>query len=251
MEKAVKDAAALARSLAAGRERSTEAAERAVTESASFTAEEARSEGLIDVIARDRAHLLDQLDGRTITRFGGRTETLELSGAEVVTLERTFAERVLTVLASPQLAYLLLMLGAIGLLVEVTSPGLVVPGVAGGIALLLGLYGFSILPVNVVGALLIAAGLALLVAEVFVTSYGMLALGGIVAFVVGSLILVDTPVPRVSSLRTQARSSCTASTGRRRPSSRSRRVARSASTPSRASGCGCPPWSDCQPRRTS
>jgi membrane-bound serine protease (ClpP class) len=197
MEKAVKDAAALARSLAAGRKRSTRAAERAVTESASFTADEARSEGLIDMIARDRAHLLGQLDGRTIHRFGGRTETLALSGAQIVKIERTFAERVLTVLASPQLAYLLLMLGAIGLLVEVTSPGLVVPGVAGGIALLLGLYGFSVLPVNVAGALLIVAGLALLVAEVFVTSYGLLAIGGIVAFVIGSLILVDTPVPEL------------------------------------------------------
>jgi membrane-bound serine protease (ClpP class) len=103
----------------------------------------------------------------------------------------------LTVIADPQVAYLLLMIGAIGLLVELTSPGLIVPGIAGALALLLGLYGLSVLPVSLIGALLIAAALGLLVAEVFVTSYGLLATAGIAAFVVGSLMLVDAPVPEL------------------------------------------------------
>lgn len=195
LDKAVQDAAALARALAERRGRSVEAAERAIVESASFTAEEARDRGLIDVVATGRDQLLSALDGRELTRFDGERHTLRLRGATVVPLERTFAERVLTVIAAPQVAYLLLMLGAIALLIEMTNPGLIVPGVAGGIAMLLGLYGLSVLPVNVVGALLIAVGLGLIVAEVFVTSYGLLAGAGIAAFVGGSLMLVDTPVP--------------------------------------------------------
>jgi membrane-bound serine protease (ClpP class) len=198
IDKAAKDAAALARSLAEGRKRSVGAAEKAVVESASFTAEEARAQGLIDVIAQDRKHLLEQLDGRTITRFDGERQTLQLRGAEVVAIERTFAERVLTVVAAPQVAYLLLMLGAMGLLIELMSPGLFIPGIAGAISLLVGMYGMSVLPVSVSGALLILAGLALLVAEVFVTSYGALAIVGLACFVIGSLILVDAPVPELA-----------------------------------------------------
>jgi len=197
LDKAAKDAAALARSLAEGRKRSVAPAEKAVLESASFTADEARTQGLVDLIATDRASLLEQLDGRTITRFDGQRQTLQLRGAQVVTIERTFAERVLTVVASPQVAYLLLMLGAMGLLIELMSPGLFIPGIAGALSLLLGMYGLSVLPVSVSGALLIIAGLALLVAEVFVTSYGVLAVAGLASFIVGSLILVDAPVPEL------------------------------------------------------
>lgn len=195
VDKAVNDAAALARSLAAGRKRSVKAAEQAVVEATSFTADEALARGLIDEIATDREQLLRAIDGRTITRMGGRTETLELDGAEIVPVDRTFAERVLTVIAAPQVAYLLLMLGAIGLMIELMSPGGLVPGIAGAISLLLGIYGLSVLPVNVSGALLIAVGLGLIVAEVFVVSYGFLAIAGIACFVIGSLILVDAPVP--------------------------------------------------------
>jgi membrane-bound serine protease (ClpP class) len=197
LDKDANDAAALARSLAAGRNRPVEWAERAVLASAAFTADEARAHGLIDVIAVDREALLDALHGRTITRFDGTQMTLHVRDAEVGPVERTFAERVLTVIADPQVAYLLLMIGAIGLLVELTSPGLIVPGIAGALALLLGLYGLSVLPVSLIGALLIAAALGLLVAEVFVTSYGLLATAGIAAFVVGSLMLVDAPVPEL------------------------------------------------------
>ncbi|HEX7838112.1 MAG TPA: NfeD family protein, partial [Kofleriaceae bacterium] len=179
------------------RNRSVEWAERAVTESEAFTADEARAHGLIDVIAPDRDTLLAALHGRTITRFDGTRTTLHVRDTEVQRVERTFAERLLTVIADPQVAYLLLMAGAIALLIELTSPGLVVPGVAGALSLLLGLYGMSVLPVSAVGALLIAAAFGLFVAEVFVTSYGLLATAGIASFVVGSLILVDAPVPEL------------------------------------------------------
>lgn len=197
LDKAAKDAAALARSLAEIRKRAVEPAEAAVVESASFTAEEARTNGLIDIVAEDRDRLLESLDGRSITRVDGRRHTLQLRGADVATLDHTFAERVLTVIAAPQVAYLLIMLGAFGLVIELMSPGLLVPGLAGGLSLLLGMYGMSVLPVSVSGALLIAAGAALLVAEVFVTSYGLLAAAGIASFVVGSLILVDAPIPEL------------------------------------------------------
>lgn len=195
LAKAVEDAAAFVRSLAQGRGRPADLAAKAVTESASYSAEEARESGLVDVVAADRPALIAALDGRTIQRFDGRTQRLALGDPEVVPIERTFAERVLTVLASPQLAYLLMMLGALGLLVELMSPGLIVPGVGGLLLLLVGLYAFSVLPVSLVGALLIIAGLGLLVAEVLVTSYGLLAVGGIAAFLVGSLMLVDSPIP--------------------------------------------------------
>lgn len=197
LDKAVQDAAALARSLAEGRKRNVTAAKEAVVESASFTAVEARTRGLIDVVAASRSQLLEELDGRTITRFDGRRHTLHLGDAEVVTMKRTLAERVLTVIAAPQVAYLLMMLGAIALLVELMSPGLYVPGIAGAISLLLGMYGLSVLPVNVSGALLIVAGLALMVAEMFATAYGLLAVAGLACFVIGSLILVDAPVPEL------------------------------------------------------
>jgi membrane-bound serine protease (ClpP class) len=172
-------------------------AEKAVLESAAYSADEARVHRLIDVIAADSGALQAALDGKTITRIDGSTRPLDLRGAEVAPLGRTFAERLLSVIADPQVAYLLLMLGAIGLLIELTNPGGIVPGVAGALSLLLGVYGLSILPVSVVGGLLIAAGLGLLAAEIFATSYGLLAVAGIASFVVGSLMLVDAPIPEL------------------------------------------------------
>jgi membrane-bound serine protease (ClpP class) len=194
-EKATQDAAALARALAKQRGRSVKWAEKAVTESRAYSADEARDRGLIDKVATSREQLLSELDGVTVRRPDGTTDTLYLRGLEVVVLERTFAERVLAVIADPQIAYLLLMIGAIGLLLELMSPGVIVPGVLGAISLLVGMYGLSMLPVSWVGALLIAAGLALIIAEVFVVSYGLLAVGGLASFAIGSLMLVDAPIP--------------------------------------------------------
>lgn len=194
IQKATSDAAALARSLAAARGRPVQAAEQAVLESVSFTAAEARERGLIEHVVESRADLVAALDGREVRRFDGTRQTLQLSD-EVVVIGPTVAERILGLIADPEVAYLLFLLGMLGILIEVFSPGAVLPGVLGGVSLLLALFAFSVLPVRVVGVLLLVVGVGLLVAEAFVTSYGLLAVAGVVAFVLGSLMLVDTPVP--------------------------------------------------------
>ncbi|MEW5853994.1 MAG: nodulation protein NfeD [Myxococcota bacterium] len=195
MQKAAQDAAAFARTLAQQRGRSPEHAEAAVLESRSFAAHEARAMGLVDVVVNTREELLDWLHGRTVRRLNGSTTTLHLRDAPLVDLSPSWAERVLMRLGNPELAYLLLLVGLLALMTELTNPGMVIPGVVGAFCLLLGLYGFSVIPVSAVGVLLVLAGLALLVAEVFVISHGLLAVGGLTAFVLGSLMLVDTPVP--------------------------------------------------------
>lgn len=195
LTKATEDAAALIRALASQRGRSVEWAERAVRESRSYSAEEAEKLGLIERIAPNRAELLRALDGRTIRRFDGRPHVLELQNATLHEVERTLAERLLTVIADPQVAYLLMLLGLLGLAAELLSPGAVVPGVIGGVSLLLAFYGFSILPVSWTGILLIVVGIGLLVAEAFVASWGLLGLTGAACFVLGSLMLVDSPLP--------------------------------------------------------
>jgi membrane-bound serine protease (ClpP class) len=194
--KAVEDAAALARSLAALRGRSVSAAEAAVRDSRSYSAEEARERDLVDVVAQNRQALLEQLDGRRIRRIDGTSHVLALDDAAVMVLEKTLAERFLMVIGDPQVAYLLLLLGFLGIILELMSPGATVPGVLGGISLLLALYALSVLPVRWAGVLLMVVGVALMVAEAFATSYGLLALSGIAAFVVGSLMLIDSPLPR-------------------------------------------------------
>jgi membrane-bound serine protease (ClpP class) len=195
--KATEDAAALARSLAAARGRSVSWAEKAVRESRAYSAEEAERYDLVDVIANDRDDLLTQIDGRGVRGFDGEPRTIRVHGGAVVTVGQTLAERVLMVIGDPQVAYLLFMLGILGLMVELLSPGAVVPGIAGVVALLLALYAFSVLPVNWAGTLLIAVGIGLLVAEAFVTSYGLLTVGGLVSFVLGSWMLIDTPIPEL------------------------------------------------------
>jgi membrane-bound serine protease (ClpP class) len=197
MKKAVEDTAALVRSLASARGRPVEEAEKAVREARSYSAEEALRHGLIEIVARDRSELLQRLDGRTVRRFDGKNETLDLSPVEVATVPPTFAERVLMVIAHPQVAYLLMMAGLLGLFVELTHPGAVVPGVVGAISFVLALYAFSVLPVNWAGVLLILVGLGLFAAETLVTSYGLFALAGLSSFVLGSLMLVDDPLQGV------------------------------------------------------
>ncbi len=194
-DKMTNDAAALIRSLAEARGRSQEWAEKAVRESLSYTATEAKEKDLIDLIAADRAELLRDLDGRTITRFSGRQETLRLDDPKIVTFERNLGDEILSVIAHPNVAYLLMLLGMIGIYIEISHPGLVLPGVLGGIAILLALFALSVLPVNVAGILLILLGIGFFVAEVKVTSYGLLTAAGLTSFVLGSLMLVDSPIP--------------------------------------------------------
>jgi membrane-bound serine protease (ClpP class) len=192
---AVEDAAALVRSLAAARGRAVVWAEKAVRESRSFSAEEARERGLVEIVAPDSATLLRRLDGYRFRRFNGERAELQLNGATPYSVGPTRAERLLMVIADPQVAYLLLMLGLLGVVIELLHPGAVLPGVAGGISLLLAFYAFSVLPVSGVGALLLLLGLGLFVAEAFITSHGLLALGGVACFVLGSLLLIETPIP--------------------------------------------------------
>jgi membrane-bound serine protease (ClpP class) len=198
-KKMTSDVAGYARTLAAQRKRNVALVEQAVTESRSFTEQEASSATppLIDLIATDVPDLLRKLDGRAIMRFDGRRETLHTAGASTERLEMTRSQLILSALAHPQIAYLLLTLGMLGLTVEFWSPGAVFPGVAGGICLLLAFFAFQVLPVSYAGILLILFGITLLVLEIKVTSFGLLAVGGIVSLVLGSMMLIDSPVPEL------------------------------------------------------
>ena len=197
--KMVSDVAGYARTLAAQRKRNVELVEQAVTESRSFTEKEAldAKPPLIDIIAADVPDLLRQLDGRTVARFDGRTQTLSTAGAPVERVELTWAQRFLSALAHPQIAYLLLTLGTLGLTIELWNPGSILPGVAGGICLLLAFFAFQILPVNIVGVVLIIFGIVLLILEVKVTSFGLLGAGGVISMFLGSIMLVDSPLPEM------------------------------------------------------
>jgi membrane-bound serine protease (ClpP class) len=172
-------------------------AEKAVTESKSYTAQEALDGGLIDLIARDQRELLEKLQGRQLTRFSGETQTIEIKGHQIVAIERSFREKLLSAIANPNLAIVLGLIGLLGIYLEFTHPGLILPGVVGTIALILALLGFSLVPINVVGALLILVALGLFVAEVKVQGFGLLGVAGVVAMVLGMLLLVDSPYPGV------------------------------------------------------
>ena len=196
-KKMTSDIAGYARTLAAQRKRNVALVEQAVTESRSYTEQEAlnASPPLIDLIATDVADLLSKIDGRAVTRFDGSVQKLQTAGAAVEHVDMTFAQRVLSALAHPQIAYLLLTLGMLGLTVELWSPGAVLPGVVGGICLLLAFFAFQVLPVNYAGVALIMFGILLLALEVKVTSFGLLAVGGVVSLVLGSMMLIDSPLP--------------------------------------------------------
>jgi len=198
-KKMASDTAAYARTLATQRGRNVPLVEQAVTESRSFTEGEAMSASppLIDLIATDVPDLIKKLDGRTIKRFNGSTVVLHIANAEVRTIEMTLAQRVLSAIAHPQIAYLLLTLGTLGLTIELWSPGAILPGVAGGISLLLAFFALQVLPVSYAGVLLILLGFAMLVLEVKVASHGLLGVGGIASLLFGSLMLIDSPLPEM------------------------------------------------------
>lgn len=188
-EKAVSDTAALARALAVQRGRPVALAEQAVRSSRSFSAREALDAGLIDAIASTRGELLHEIDGRTLRRFDGRPQEISLASPSVQVIAPSAGERVLMAISDPLIAYLLLMVGIVGLAVELLHPGFIVPGIVGAISLLLAFYALSVLSVSFIGLALLALGLALLVAEAFVTSFGLLAVAGLACFVLGSLML--------------------------------------------------------------
>lgn len=192
--KQVNDAAAYLRGLAQLRGRNADWAERAVRESVSLTAQEALKLNVIDVVAADVPALLAQLDGRSVTVLG-QVRRLDTRAAVPVAFLPDWRTRILDAIANPSLALLLMTLGVYGLVFEFMNPGYVAPGVIGAICLLLGLYALQMLPVNYAGLALIALGLLFMGAEAFLPSFGILGLGGIVAFVAGALMLVDTELP--------------------------------------------------------
>jgi membrane-bound serine protease (ClpP class) len=191
------DTAASLRSLVSKRGRNAALAEKTVLEAKSFTDREALDEHLIELIAPGEAALFAQLNGREITRFDGRKQTLRLSAPQVVEYEPTLRERIIASIADPNLALVLLILGALGIYVEFTSPGLIVPGVAGAILALMGLSALSVLPINWVGAALLVFAIALFILEAKFVSHGVLAVGGAIAMVLGALLLVESPVPEM------------------------------------------------------
>lgn len=195
LEKVRNDALASLRSIVTRRNRNAELAEAGVLESRSYTAQEALDGGLIDIIAASEEDLLEQLDGRRSTRLDGREIELATAGQRVELLEMTWRQQLLSTIANPNLALLLGVIGLLGLYFEFNTPGMVLPGVLGGISLLLALLGFSLLPINLIGVLLILLGLGLLAAEVKVQGFGVLGVGGIIAMTLGLLFLIDSPTP--------------------------------------------------------
>jgi len=182
--------ASLSKAIAQERGRNVEWAEKAVRESVSITEQEAVQLHVVDLVASSLDDLVRKLDGREVTVKGAKLR-LDVTGAEIVRKEMRLKQKLLNIIANPNVAYLLMMAGLLGLYVEFTHPGVFFPGVAGGICLLLGLTALQVLPINYSGLALIGLGLALLISELFLPSFGVLGVGGIVAFVLGSLLLFD------------------------------------------------------------
>jgi membrane-bound serine protease (ClpP class) len=196
-KKVENDAAALLRSIAGKRGRNTALAEQAVYESKSFSDKEALDGHLVDLIARDQADLFSQLNGREVTRFDGRKQVLRTAGVSVTDYELTWRERFISAVSDPNIALVLLVLGALGIYVEFSSPGLIAPGVAGAIMVLVGLSALSVLPINWIGAALLLLAVALFVLEAKFASHGILGAGGALAMILGALLLVDSPIPEM------------------------------------------------------
>lgn len=192
--KIVEEALAYLRSYASRRQRNLALAQKAVTEAKAFSEKEALEGGLIDLVVNSETDLLQQLNGRTITRFDGTALTLELSDAEIEPENMSARERFLSWIVRPDMFFLLLMVGILGLYAEFTHPGLIAPGVIGGICLVLALFAMHLLPVNVAGLLLIALAIALFILEAKYAGHGILGVGGVVALVLGALLLIRSPL---------------------------------------------------------
>jgi len=194
-EKIENDLASYIRSIAQKRGRNVTLADDAVRKSASFSDKEALDGKLIDAVASSPRDIFTQYDGKTVQRFNGATTTLHLAEADVETYPMTRIESLLAWVADPNIAFLLGAIGLVCLYLEFTHPGMVAPGVVGAISLVLALYGFNFMPINYAGVLLIATALVLFALEAKVTSHGVLAVGGILAMVLGAMILIKSPWP--------------------------------------------------------
>ena len=192
--KVVHDASAYIRGLAQLRGRNAEWAERAVREAVSLSASEAAEINVIDLVAEDVPDLLQKIDGRSI-KVGAGTQVLETAGAVVSDYEPDFRTRFLQTITNPSIAYILLIIGIYGLIFEFSNPGLIGPGVVGAICLLVGLYALQLLPVSYAGLALVLLGIGMMIAEAFAPTFGVLGIGGAIAFAIGSIILIDTEAP--------------------------------------------------------
>lgn len=192
-KKVENDAAALLRSLTSRRGRNSELAEQTVRDAKAFTEKEALDQKLIEIVAPNREQLFKQLDGREITRWDGRQQVLRLASVTVIETRETLRERLMASIADPNIGFILLVLGALGIYVEFTSPGLIFAGVLGGILVLLGLSSLSILPINWVGVALLLLAVTLFVLEAKFTSHGVLGIGGTISMILGALLLVNGP----------------------------------------------------------
>jgi len=188
------DAIAYIRSLAELRNRNVDFAENAVKNAYSLPAEEALKLHVIDFLASDIPDLLHQINGKTV-KVQNRLETLQTQDLTVETLNSNWREQILTVITDPNIAYILLLLGIYGIFFEFANPGFILPGVVGAIAILLALYAFQLLPINFAGFALLFLGLIFMILEAFITSFGILGIGGVIAFAAGSLLLLNTEVP--------------------------------------------------------
>lgn len=194
LEKVENDAAAYIRSLADRWGRNADWAEEAVRKSVSIGASEAVEKHVVDFMASNLDELLTKMDGRTV-EVAGRSVTLKTAGAPLEPISMTLKQRILSLLSDPNVAYLLMLLGFYGIFFELSSPGAVLPGIIGGIAIILAAYALQLLPVNWAGLALMALALLLFVLEIKVPSHGALTIGGIIALILGSLMLFDSPAP--------------------------------------------------------
>ena len=193
-EKVTNDAAAYARSLATKRGRNVEWAEKVVRESVSSTAEEALEEGVVDVVADDLDELLEKIDGMEV-EAAGETVRIKSAGAVVEHLHQSWREKFLAKISDPNVAYLLMLLGVFGIIFELQNPGAIFPGVIGAISILLAAFALQLLPVNYVGLALIALSIVLFLLETQIASAGLLTAGGVVSMFIGSIMLIDSPLP--------------------------------------------------------
>ena len=196
-QKVENDAAAYLRSICSKRGRNSALAETAVRESKSFTEREALDQHLIDLVEPNEQALLAALDGRVVTRFDGSSQTLHTAGAVLEVYEKSLREKIMAAIADPNIALILLVIGALGIYVEFSSPSLIAPGVLGSILVLLGLSALSVLPINWLGAALMLLAFTLFVLEIKFTSHGILGVGGAVSLVLGAVMLINSPTPEM------------------------------------------------------
>ena len=196
-KKITNDAVSYVKSIARSRGRNSELSEKAVRDSSSFTAGECLEGNLIDLVVKDIDELINKADGFEILSSGGKKEILNISNKTVHNISMTMRQRFLRTITNPNLAYFLLIIGLAGLYIEFTHPGVIIPGVIGGIALLLAFLAFQVLPINYTGLFLILLSIGFFIAEIKIQGFGILGIGGILSFVLGSVMLINSPIPEL------------------------------------------------------